>query len=269
MLHRQRQPSRERFGLRAFLCAAVTVFAFSLLFLVSNLPSPEPSFQSEQKPVAKPRDPETRQTAPIEEIREKPLVKDSSGTRAQVRTQAQAQELPQPHPSDAPLPTIAEIRKNYAAAATSGGEDDPCLIKHLGKSRNYSMFPVIVRIPKRAGYAYEEGCDVPCLYTSAKDFPYLDASVKLIPGGNAIPQDDHPAVCIKHHQKVMMSMESILNYPALKRKSLNAKGYNIQAIYDTNSDVPVPYFSWAEYDIYKKPVPKVNIHPQHLTFVFI
>lgn len=151
------------------------------------------------------------------------------------------------------LPSLDEIKKNYDKV---GGGSDSCAIKHLGKSRDYSKFPVIVRAPRRS-LAYEEDCDIPCLYTSSLDFPYVDASIKVIPGGSAIVKNDHPAVCQEHHQKVMMSMESVLNYPSLKRESLKASGYDIQAIYDLNSDVPVPYFSWAEYDIYKKPSEKV------------
>lgn len=158
------------------------------------------------------------------------------------------------------LPSLDEIKKSYNEL---GGNRDSCTIKHLGKSRDYSKFPVIVRAPRR-DLAYEEDCDIPCLYMSSSNYPYIDASIKVIPGGSAIVNNNDPAVCSGHHQKVMMSMESVLNYPSLKRESLKANGYDIQAIYDLNSDVPVPYFSWAEYDIYKKPAEKVYSSFTHI-----
>lgn len=151
------------------------------------------------------------------------------------------------------LPSIDEIRDNFNKV---GGDRDSCMIQRLGQDRDYFKFPVIVRSSNKK-YEYEKDCDIPCLYTSTLDFPYVDASTKFIPGTNSIIRTENSAVCNGHHQKAMMSMESVLNYPSLKRESLKKNGFDIQGIYDLNSDVPLPYFSWAEYDIYKKPVKKV------------
>ena len=48
-------------------------------------------------------------------------------------------------------------------------------------------------------------------------------------------------------------MESVGNYPNLVIETAHSSGYEIVATYQMDSDVPLPYFSWAEYN-FKKPV---------------
>jgi glycoprotein 3-alpha-L-fucosyltransferase len=51
-------------------------------------------------------------------------------------------------------------------------------------------------------------------------------------------------------------MESVAYYPGLAQDAAHSNGYDIVATYELDSDVPLPYFSWAEYPFARKPRPK-------------
>ena len=107
--------------------------------------------------------------------------------------------------------------------------------------RNYAKNPVNV-LGNNPSTEITSKCDVPCVY-NMHEFPYADASLGMSGGCG-------------HVSRVTFSMESVVNYPNLKYETIHNGGYSIAATYELDSDVPLPYFSWAEYNFRKEPLPK-------------
>eukprot|EP00727_Mastigamoeba_balamuthi_P010251 m51a1_g5849 hypothetical protein (766) ;mRNA; r:327797-331385 len=125
--------------------------------------------------------------------------------------------------------------------------------------RDYERQPVVVVMGQLRNGRDEmpwEHCDVPCVLAtprSRRAAAYYDARVDKIPGSSGVAG---PKKCPRHQKDVVFSMESVVNYGILDPAEARKKGYDMVASYDLDSDVPLPYYSWAEYDVMAKPSPK-------------
>ena len=138
---------------------------------------------------------------------------------------------------DEPLPD-EEIYLSKIIKAGQKASENNCVHK---PKRDYQKHPVNV-YGHGASKEILDACDIPCVYNRG-DLNYADASLS------------GPSGC-GHTSRVSFSMESVVNYPSLKYESIHSTGYDIAATYELDSDVPLPYFSWAEYNFRKKPLKK-------------
>lgn len=92
----------------------------------------------------------------------------------------------------------------------------------------FSDPPTVAPLPKSA--VKFENCDVPC---------WFDKRIPLV--GTKTVYDEHG-----RYTKFMHTMEGPKHYPQIKRLG---KGQHALSTTDFDSDVPLPYFSWAEYSI--------------------
>ena len=138
---------------------------------------------------------------------------------------------------DEPLPD-EEIYLSKIIKAGKRASDNDCVHK---PKRNYQKYPVNV-YGHSASKEILDACDIPCVYNRG-DLNYADASLS------------GPSGC-GHTSRISFSMESVVNYPSLKYETIHSTGYDIAATYELDSDVPLPYFSWAEYNLRQKPKKK-------------
>ncbi|KAH3767477.1 glycoprotein 3-alpha-L-fucosyltransferase A [Pelomyxa schiedti] len=118
--------------------------------------------------------------------------------------------------------------------------------------RNYYKQPVVFQKGISQQQINMSACDIPCIIVSeAKVFGYIDGTMTRLPGSNPA----HSPESCDHVQKIIFSMESAVQYPICELESAR-RNFDIVATYDLDSDVPAPYFSWAEYDFMSPVVPK-------------
>ncbi|EPZ31356.1 Glycosyl transferase, family 10 domain-containing protein [Rozella allomycis CSF55] len=105
------------------------------------------------------------------------------------------------------------------------------------KLRNFQLNPIRIK-----GYPTDKNhCSFICEFG---DFENSDAHLESMPTGN--PES----------LSIRMTMESVTNYPHYGKQLANAQGIDILMNTHLDSQVPVPYFSWAEYDFMKPAVDK-------------
>ncbi|XXG60967.1 hypothetical protein AAC387_Pa04g2740 [Persea americana] len=100
-------------------------------------------------------------------------------------------------------------------------------------SRDFEKDPVLVSGAEQEWRSCSVGCK----------FGYGSTSDKKPDASFGLPHDDSGAFC------VLRSMESSHYYPENNIDQARRKGYDIVMTTSLSSDVPVGYFSWAEYDI--------------------
>jgi glycoprotein 3-alpha-L-fucosyltransferase len=114
--------------------------------------------------------------------------------------------------------------------------------------RDFKRLPVIIHSSDNKRW---DSCAVGCLHTSNPENQVFDATVGTISQGK---------------ESVLLSMESATNYPGTDVSIAHNQGYTIVMTTRLNSDVPVPYFSWAEYG-FMEPIGKKTA--DHLAAAFI
>ena len=113
--------------------------------------------------------------------------------------------------------------------------------------RDFSKNPVsVVGLETRSW----DSCDVPCKHSMTSEI--MDAAMG--------PRRSNKIFT------VVRNMESSENYPQLAVDAAHSNGYDIVMTTSLKSDVPVGYFSWAEYDIMK---PVTQKQPGNVAAAFI
>ncbi|CAM6085445.1 unnamed protein product [Calypogeia fissa] len=106
----------------------------------------------------------------------------------------------------------------------------------LPPGRNFSQNPVIVIFGETQNW---DSCGVGCNFKSNAD--NTDGAFTQGISGSPFREDG-----VSH---ILRSMESSTYYPENNLASAHAQGYDVVMTTSLASDVPVGYFSWAEYDI--------------------
>eukprot|EP01018_Ginkgo_biloba_P008936 Gb_12453 [translate_table: standard] len=109
-------------------------------------------------------------------------------------------------------------------------------------SRDFLVDPIVVSSAEEDDWST---CDVGCFFRNGFSLERkADAALGL--------HDDSGTI------SVLQSMESSQYFPENNIDVAKGRGYQVRMTTSLSSDVPVGYFSWAEYDIMASPQPKTE-----------
>jgi len=129
--------------------------------------------------------------------------------------------------------------------------------------RDYERSPIVVFYPGQGNSKKPDGrfdcqafkileCPVPCVVTAANDKrDTADVMVSVIPGASATKT----GVCPLQKQ-ALFSMENELYYPSLQLKANNMHQYEVLGTTRLDSDVPLGYGGWYDFNYLEPPQEK-------------